>query len=430
MCPVYRKLSFSAIKYKMKNKMNAKRTLVSFLAIATLLFLATTVSALEITSTPLSVQIDNVAVNSATAIAGEDVTVKVTFTVFTGMTDGLDNDADGFIDVLDTTSVGNFIDESSYDSDYDASNVRVRIKLEGEEGDSTTTSAYFDVEAGKTYVKTLTIEVPEVDEDKSSEDMDFTVKVWNADLETENSLDTLRVQRESFEVEVKSVIMSNTLSAGETSPIEVVLKNTGYNDLEELYVTVSITELGVERTTYFGDLVTAAEFDSDDDEDSVTVYLEVPYSVASGIYTLGVEVADFSEIVEKQVTVANGFPEVVLKAGSNLLVLNPTNALKVYTIVYPSEELTIAVQAGSSKLVEVLFPEDEEYNFDVLVLSGNELVGTVNYTGVSEDADRMSSPIFVLTLILAVIFVVLLVVMIVLITKKPEKAEEFGESYY
>ena len=33
-------------------------------------------------------------------------------------------------------------------------------------------------------------------------------------------------------------------------------------------------------------------------------------------------------------------------------------------------------------------------------------------------------------IILAIIFVVLLIVLIVLLTRKPEKAEEFEESYY
>ena len=70
-----------------------------------------------------------------------------------------------------------------------------------------------------------------------------------------------------------------------------------------------------------------------------------------------------------------------------------------------------------------------KYNFDVFVFAGNELAGTVNFSGTSE-SQELASPVVVLTVILAIIFLVLLVVMIVLITKKPEKTEEFGESYY
>ena len=58
-----------------------------------------------------------------------------------------------------------------------------------------------------------------------------------------------------------------------------------------------------------------------------------------------------------------------------------------------------------------------------------ELVSTITFTG-SEEVSQLASPIVILTIILAIIFLVLLVVLIVLVTKKPEKAEEFGESYY
>ncbi len=403
----------------MKNKMNAKRTLVSFLAIATLLILATSmVSALAFTTSE-SVKIDDVLVNSATAIAGESVTFTVTFTVLDGTADGFDNDGDS---VLDNPEESIYV----FGTEDISANVRVRAELQGAEGDSTTTSSYFDVETGKTYVETLTLKVPEVDEDLLSEDMDLTVKIWNSDIETE-LYPVLRVQRESFTVEIRSVLVSNSIAAGQLSPVDVVLENTGYNDLEKLDVTVRILELGVETTAYFGDLAVEPE---DDDDDSVRLYLQVPYDVASGIYTLEVEVynKDFSEVTERQVAVTNGFPEVVLKSGSNLLVLNPTNNLKAYTVVYPSADLIIPVQAGSSKLVPITIPEGE-YTFDVFVFDGDQLVGTVNFSGTSE-AETLASPVVVLTVILAVIFLVLLVVMIVLITKKPEKAEEFGESYY
>jgi len=389
--------------------MNAKRTLVSFLAIATLLFLATSVSAATLpplTEGDIDVEINGIDVepippeSGISVVAGDEITVKVTFTV-----------ADLNI-------------EGNGDATPDRSElIRIKAKL----GDANVKTAYFTVEGGMVVSKTFTLVVPNELEDELSDDMTLSLEIGNSDFKSESDI-ILRVQRESFQVAVNSVIMSSSLTAGETSLVEVVLENTGYNNLEDLYVTVRIAELGVEKTAYFGDL--GLELGGDN-EDSVKVYLEVPYSVASGIYTLEVEVAneDFSEVVERQVSVTNGFPEVVLKTGSNLLVLNPTNSLKVYKIVYPSEELTIAVEAGSSKLLPVEFPEEEEYNFDVFVFDGEELAGTVNFTGVSE-SEGMSSPVFVLTLILAVIFVVLLVVMIVLITKKPEKAEEFGESYY
>ncbi len=411
-------------------KMNAKKTLVSFVAIATLLFLVATVSATEITGEVFGT-IDDVSVDFASVIAGETIDVKVYFTAdlltMDATADGVDNDGDFVIDNPE---------ESAY-NEYDetASRVKIKVELEGEEGDSTDTTSYFDVENGKTYVKILTLEVPEVDEDFSSEDMDLTVKIWNSDFRTE-VFSALRVQKPSYNADVMSIIVSSSVEAGQISPVDIVLRNTGYNDLEDLYVTVRIPELGLSRTSYFGDLVSVEDdnnYHHDDDEDTVSgrLYLEVPYDVASGIYTLEVEVIneDFSDIVERQIAVQNGFPEVAIKSGDNLLVLNPTNHLKVYKVVYPSAELTVVVQAGSSKVVPIEVSEGE-YNFDVFVFAGNELAGTVNFSGTSEESEELASPVVILTVILAIIFLVLLVVMIVLITKKPEKTEEFGESYY
>ncbi len=402
-------------------KMNAKKTLVSFLAIATLLFLAAGVSA-----------------SSQYTVVEEDG-----FTVTELRVDGIDitTCSTASLNAGDTVSIKVY-----FESGVDESDVRVKATLEGNEGEDSDVTSYFDVEDGNTYVKTLTLKVPEVDKDEVSEDMTLTLRIWNSDFETEVEDENINVQRTSYDADVKSIIVSSKLEAGQISPVDVVLKNTGYNDLEDIDVTVRIPELDIERTAYFGDLVSIegklecewtddgweCDYNDDDDEDTVSgrIYLEIPYDVASGIYTLEVEVGneDFNNIVTKQVAIENGFPEVALKSGDNLLVLNPTNQLKVYRVVYPAEELTVVVQAGSSKLVPIKM-EDEQYNFDVFVFSGNELVGTVNFSG-SAGEEKIASPVVVLTVILAIIFLVLLVVMIVLITKKPEKTEEFGESYY
>ena len=398
MSQFYRKLSFSAIKYKMK-KMNAKRTLVSFLTIATLLFLVATVSAYTVNgdlANVYNIEINGIEVDSdnISVIAGETISVKVFFT-----------------------------------SMKDTSNVRIKAELEGDKEDVDAITTPFDVENGKKYAKTLTLRVPYELTDDVSDDVTLSLKIWNGDYKTEIDDITLRVQRPSYNADIMSIIVSSSLEAGQISPVDIVLKNIGYNDLEDLYVTVRIPELSISRTAYFGDLV-AEETSDDEDTVSGRIYLEVPYDVASGIYTLEVEVAneDFSNIVEEQVAVKNGFPEVAVKSGDNLLVLNPTNHLKIYKVVYPSTELTVVVQAGSSKLVPIEVSEGE-YNFDVFVFAGNELAGTVKFSGTSE-SEELASPVVVLTVILAIIFLVLLVVMIVLITKKPEKTEEFGESYY
>jgi len=91
----------------------------------------------------------------------------------------------------------------------------------------------------------------------------------------------------------------------------------------------------------------------------------------------------------------------------------------------------VAVPAGSSRTVDVTATGSSTgtYNYKVNVFSLNgELLYVVSLT---KNVDSgASSPIVALTVILAIVFVVLLVVLIVLMGKKPEKSEEFGESYY
>jgi len=123
----------------------------------------------------------------------------------------------------------------------------------------------------------------------------------------------------------------------------------------------------------------------------------------------------------------------------SLLLVNPTNKLVVYRIVTESSgalstsasDGVIAVSAGSSKTVNVMARASStgDYTFDVHVFSGEALLDTVTLTA-NVEGGSASSAIVVLTIILAIIFIVLLVILIVLLRKRPEKSEEFGESYY
>jgi len=84
------------------------------------------------------------------------------------------------------------------------------------------------------------------------------------------------------------------------------------------------------------------------------------------------------------------------------------------------------VAAGSSKVIKVSPESGAKVN--VFTING-ELVSTVTFDSKIE-SDSVSNSVVILTVILAIVFLVLLVVLIVLITKKPEKTDEFGESYY
>ncbi len=398
---------------KKNAKMNTKRILVSFLVIASVLFLASAVSAASIGT------IDTVKINDMTVFpdgadisinGGDTITVEVQFTVVNFTTDPEELNS--------------------------LSDVKLKAELEGEDVDVIAVSKPFVVLGGKTYTKTLTIKVPKDLKDQLTDDLTLTLKVYKSDYSVEKSIE-LTLQRPSYDIAIKSVMTSSSIEAGQLIPVEIVLKNVGYNDLDDLYVTAKISQLGVEKTAYFGDLVPLKDCNDDDDCDNEntvkgTLYLEIPYNVKAGTYTLEVKAEndDTDSTVSKEIVISNAVPDIAMKSGNDLVLLNPTNQLRVYSVAYQGKEVSVVVPAASSKTVTIETPSTGDYNFDVLVLSGDALLSTVNFTGTSQPATQLTSPVMVLTVILAIVFLVLLVVLVVLITKKPQKTEEFGESYY
>jgi len=409
--------------------MNAKNLMVFFLTAIFALAMISTVPALSWSgdlADDIEVSVDGMYVNGndVGVVAGDDLTIKVYFTA-------LECDTD----------------------------VTVEIELEGEKIDTDAITTSFDVEEDIRYKKVLTIEVPFELKDSRSDELALDIEIDGKEFKTVLDSITLRVQRPSYNIEIKSITTNQNVEAGETFAVDFVLRNKGYNDLEDLYVTASIPALGVEKTSFLGDLVAleccgdeselceACTYDccDEDDEDTVSgrIYLEVPYSVKSGTYALDLEISsdDTSSAMTKQLNVENAFSDGnALVSDNGVLLVNPTNNVVVYRVVPEATSgLTItvdpsmvAVPAGSSKTVEVSATSEVEgtYTYNVNVFSADgSLVDTVTFTETFE-SKTVANPIIVLTIILAIIFIVLLIVLIVLIGRKPEQTEEFGESYY
>ncbi len=414
--------------------MKTKNIVSSFLAILTVLFLVSTVSATEIADIT-SMKINGITVTSCnncnnnpiSVIAGEIISADVYFI-----------------------------------AEQNASNVRMKVMLEGIKEDVSAKTNFFDIEAGHRYSKSVSLRVPYELKDEVSRDITLEMKIWNSDYEAEIDEIVLRVQRPSYNLDIMSISTHQNIEAGETIPVDIVIKNIGYNDLDDLYITAKIPGLGVEKKAYFGDLVSAecCENDPDccnsNDEDSVRgrLYLEIPYDAKEGIYTLEVEAdnSDLSISKTEQIYIRNDFSEgnVIVSSsirnvavGENaefdLVIVNPTNKLKVYRIVTTSSgfldteasQTVIAVPAGSSERVKItaVAEKEGEYSFNMHIFSGEELVNTKELK-VNVSGNGITNPVVILTIVLAIIFLVLLVILIMLLGKKPKKSEEFGESYY
>jgi len=408
------------MRYKME-----KKILVSFLLAVSALFLIATVSATGSLATISKVEVNSVDVASDPAIVvGDTLTVRVDFS-----------------------------------SLVTASDVTVEVELEGNKKDVQVESRAFDVESGFTYTRSLKLEVPFDLKDTLSGVANLHVKINGNGYNTEADY-TLRVQRDSFDADIKSISVPQKVKAGELFPVDFVLKNLGYNNLDDIYVTASIPALGIERTSFFGDLV-ALECDKDDtaienygvdvtrkcNENDVEtlggrIFLQLPWDIKSGIYALEVSVKNEDTTSTKTVQIAleNAFSTGnFMVSGNQLLIVNPTNEVVVYRLVPEStsavtvsvSESLVAVPAGSSKTVTVDASTNvagtQTYAVNIFSADGS-LLNRASFTATSSGS--ATSPIVVLTVILAIIFIVLLVVLIVLVGKKPEKSEEFGESYY
>ena len=400
--------------------MNAKNVMVSLLTIVSVLFLATSVSATD----PYQVYVldGHHSVEQATFTAGETVELEVWYT-------------------------------ANFAEDFDR-DVTIEVELDAGKEEVKAVSGSMVIESGKQDSFVFTLKIPhEFDDDEVNHDATLTVEIDGKNHKYTKEFN-VNIQKAQYSAEVKSVTTSQSVDAGEVFPVDIVLKNIGYLDLDDVYVTAKISALNIESTVYFEDLVSIEDNDDDDDKDSVSgrIMLKIPYGAEAGVYALEVEVTndDTTTTVVKQIVVKNDFANTVIVSSHKktvatgedavyeLLIVNPTNNVKVYRLVSTdgsdvstSGDAIVAVPAGSSKAVKITASAETEgeYNFDVSIFSGEELVETVSLTLEAEGSSNASLTV-VLTIILAIIFIVLLVVLIVLIGKKPAKAEEFGESYY
>ncbi|MBI2042953.1 hypothetical protein HYT25_01025 [Candidatus Pacearchaeota archaeon] len=385
---------FATNKTKIKTKMDIKKLSVFFVMLAGILLFSVMISAADFSNVLLTV--DNIDANDNPAlVSGETVAFKVYF-----------------------------------DSNIDTANLKVRVEVEGEEVDVDETTSDFEVEAGHRYAKVLTMRIPFELEDQVSDDAVLNLKIWGGDSVAYTDSFDVRVQRTSYNVDFASISTPETAEAGKLFPVTVVLKNIGYNNLDDVYVTVRMPELEIQKSAYFGDLV-AIENDDDEDVVSGRIFLDIPYTAKNGVYTLEVAVKsdDFSTNKVTQVVLENGFSSNVFVSGNQIILTNPTGKLLVLKLVPEgnvrlSDELVV-IPAGSSRTVLASATGDFKVNIfskDGLLLDSVVVPATSTGTG--------GNAVAVLTVILAIIFLVLLVVLIILVTKKPEKKEEFGESYY
>ncbi|MEK6927670.1 MAG: hypothetical protein AABX11_04515 [Nanoarchaeota archaeon] len=342
-------------------------------------------------------------------------------------------------------------------SDEDFSDARVKLWVSGDR-DYSVSSERIDVFAGTIYSKLFSVTMPTNIDPREQLFLEVSIEVPGSGIVSSFEV-PLSVQRNSYTVDFLDVLMDSRVNAGSNVPVDIVLKNLGGHFAEDTFVKASIPALGIERTVYLGDLSPVDQADPDK-EDAVEkrMYLSIPSNVASGLYTIQFEAynSDSTATVSKKVYVvssASGNSQVVsstnLKkfnvgetASYSFTLVNSGDQIKVYNVAIEApadltvtaDDSVIVVPAGSSQTVTVkaTAAKSGDYSFVVNVMSDGDLVKKESFVAEVEGSKSIggTNATLILTVVLAIVFIVLLVVLIVLLTRKPQKTEEFGESYY
>jgi len=348
--------------------------------------------------------------------------------------------------------------------------VNVRVYVEGYRSEiSESVTLRTPLEEGVGDVVRFSLKLPSsIDLDDLSEDLSLVVR-FSAQGEDSVEKDyTMRMKKDTHSLNLLSVEAPDKVIAGSTVAIDVVVKNDGYKELEDIYVKASIPDLGIERRVYLGDLDERDERDFDSvrsidrhDTTSKKIYLTIPRNSIPGIYNVEVEAYNYDTSVtaKKRVVVdsieTGILPTVTTKAISvgeettfDVVLINPNDRMVVYSIT-PEESMgltitvtepIVTVPADSSRTVKVNVKatDSAEEGTHLVTVNVNSESGlekqitfSVNVEGKKSGFSGTSgNSVVILTVILVIIFVVLLIILIVLLTKRPAEPEEFGETSY
>lgn len=262
-------------------------------------------------------------------------------------------------------------------SDVDVKNVEVKTELNGLEHDKEDARAdteSFDMKAGVTYVKDLTIKLPSRMEQGKT--YTLRVRVSGQSGSEVNKDYNIYVNSEMHAMLIKDVIFSpdTEVVAGRSLLAEVQVKNVGMRDEESFKVKVSIPDLGVSKTAVIDEL------DSDETTTTEPLFLRIPDCAAKGEYPVEISVefndGDDSTTTEETIKVVAGesCPAVPGKtetsktqialpstqdvsAGSEVvfpvLLTNTGSSSKTYSVVVRGVESwgTVRVEPGMTQVV-------------------------------------------------------------------------------
>ncbi|MEM4215318.1 MAG: hypothetical protein QW484_03075 [Candidatus Pacearchaeota archaeon] len=358
-----------------------------------------------------------------------------------------------------------------FKSNKDLSNVKLHVWLNGYREEIEARTTEFDVFRGNLYSKTLVLDIPH--------DIDARVLyTLYAKIESNHELTgvdeakiDMSVQRIANVLDILSIDLydhqnyyrgvcgqcTSTFNAGSTLYVDVVVKNRGNHKAEDVYLKVSIPELGISRNVYVGDIEAYDGYGKVEDTEKVTIALPLPNT--EGTYTLEIkayntEVSDKETrtiVVEKQlernIQIMPQITEVKSNKGStatySLFITNIGETSENFIIEVLGTEgwatatvvpATFRLNSGESKIVTINLEIDKDaesriYPFTVRVKYGNEAKQYNFSANVSGTAFDWKIFLMIVGIVLAVVIIVLLVITLIKQNKTTEEKPEL-ESYY
>lgn len=337
---------------------------------------------------------------------------------------------------------------------------RIMVFMDGYEHNllSDTTDVFSAVE-GKTYVKTLNIELPA---DMDSQD-DYLLRIVGANGLSGITYKELSVYVDTsrHRVDVLDLVMtpSNGVEAGQNMIANVRLKNMGQKNQESVKVTIAVPELGISESSYVTNLNTDTVITSDD------MLLFVPETAVAGIYTTTVTLSyndgytetaeDYSFNVVAPRTVEEDNLLVSFKNNADfsadstieIVVANPNSESKPISLVpvdnaWSDVEVTptlAMVQGGSSATFVVKVNAKNgasgEKEIALVVKEGANTVNEFTINGFVESSDDSQIDwLNVALVVLLIIAIVVLLSLVVSIAKRRNDKEDdelsSNEEYY
>lgn len=340
-------------------------------------------------------------------------------------------------------------------------NVEVEVSITGYEysdiEDIDDHTPVFDADAGVTYVKKLSIVIP----DDADED-DYKLRVYITDRFNEARVATynlkIDVPRNALKIEDVIFNPSNAVRAGSALLTTVRVENKGEKEQDDVKVTVSIPGLGITGTEYIEELD-----NGDEEEETEEIFLRVPKCAKAGNYEVMVDV-EYSQshrktsgkytitVLEDDTCNENNAPQSTITLGNQMqtvdagqtaifpiTVTNAGKTSKTFTVTIPTADwatITITptsmlvVPAGQTQTIFVNVQPGEEtpsgaHSLTATVSSGENVQELTLTTTVQEQKSSAKGVFEVILIVLVVLLVILGIVLGIAHLRGKEQTETY-----